>query len=254
MEKFIQQIAKQAGAILKKGFGKKHRLSEKTSRWDFVTQYDLAAEQFLVNKIKRKYPQHGILAEESGGQIEGKKEFWIIDPLDGTRGFARGLPQFTVCIVFVRDDIIERAAVYDPMQSELFYAARNKGAFLNGRRIKVAEELQIDHSFFAYHVPLSQPFGKYRRWLRDLLYKEAMVGTKTTSAQLSGAYVAAGRYDALLMKGLHPWDMAASALLIKEAGGKVTNFSGKPYKWNNDEILAANPIFHQKLLQKTREL
>jgi len=254
MEQFIKKIAKQAGAILKDGFGKEQQISEKTSRWDFVTKYDIAAEQFLIKKIRRKYPDHGIWAEESGNQIVGKKQFWIIDPLDGTRGFAKGLPQFCVCIAFVSNDEIKYSVIYDPIRDELFYAAKGKGAFLNGKRIKVSPESKLFAGFFAYHISLLKPFRKYLKFVRDLLFEETMIGTKTTSGQLSGAYVAMGRYDAFFVKGLQPWDLAAAVLLIKEAGGKVSTLSGKPFKWSDDEVLAANPILHRKIMAKFKVL
>lgn len=253
MDKFIKTIAKQAGAILKAGFGKKQQLTEKTSRWDFVTKYDIASEQFLIKKIRQKYPEHGIFAEESGNSIEGKKDFWVIDPLDGTRAFAKGLPQFCVAIAFVSNNVLKYSVVYDPLRDELFYAAKGKGAYLNGKRIKVSQERELKACFLAYHIDLKDKFRKYRKLARDLLYRETLIGTKTTSGQLSGAYVAAGRYDAFLVKGLKPWDLAASALLIEEAGGKITTLSGKRYLWDHDEILAANPVLYKKLFAKIKK-
>lgn len=245
MEQFIKNLVKGAGAIVRKGYATKMKISRKSGPWDLLTKYDLAADNFIVQKIRRRFPSHGILSEESG-QAGSNKNFWIIDPIDGTTAFTRGIPQFAVCIAFVHLGKITEAAVYNPIADELFYASVGRGATLNGKKIRVADKPELDHAWFAQHN--SRDFSQ-----RPMLLEGSIVPMRTGSMQLSGSYTAAGRYDILISKGLNPWDYAACALIIKEAGGKVTTLEGKPYHWNSDSILAANPKLHRKILKQLRK-
>lgn len=250
MERFIKNLVKGAGKIVRDGFRTELKISHKSGPQDLLTQYDLAADNFIVQRIKRRFPRHGILSEESG-RTGSNKDFWIIDPIDGTTAFTRGLAQFTVCAAFVRHGKLTMAAVYDPMADELFFAQAGKGADINDRRLHVSVLQELDHAWIAEHLSrkaftFSNPF---RKTLVKIIKDHRLVFMRTGSAQLSGCYTAAGRYDILLSKGLNPWDYAASALIIKEAGGKVTTLEGKPYRWNSHSILAASPSLHKKMSQ-----
>src|SRR3990167_4034173 len=144
MEQFIKNLTRGAGAILRDGFRRKFKVKIKSAFYDLVTEYDLLSDKYITERIAKKYPTHGILSEESGHNGK-RKNLWVIDPMDGTHAFAHGVPQFAVSIAFVSNDILKYAALYDPMQDELFYAAKGKGAFVNGKRtsVNIAEKLNF---------------------------------------------------------------------------------------------------------------
>lgn len=248
MQTFITSLVKGAGAIVRKGYQTKLNVFQKSSRWDLVTEYDIAAEKYIMDRIRKKFPDHGLLAEESGHTIKAK-EFWIIDPIDGTGSFIRGLPQFSICLAFVRNNIVTMSAIYDPIGKELFFSERGKGAFLNGKKIFASGKKELDHAWIAHQGRLNKAGSVSWKKVDRVIEREHLVLARTASAQLSGAYTACGRYDILLIQGLNPWDIAASALLLQESGAKVTALTGKPYRWHMDTILAARPKLHMLISQ-----
>src|SRR3989338_7275566 len=157
MERFIKNLAKGAGAIVREGFRTKLKISIKDTPWDLLTEYDLASEKYIIDRIAKKFPNHGILGEESG-QIRSGKHLWIIDPIDGTTAFTRGIAQFAVVISFVKNNNIEMSVVYDPIADELFFAKRGKGAFLNGKKITVSGKSDLDHAWIAPHNRFGQKY------------------------------------------------------------------------------------------------
>lgn len=249
MEKFIKNLAKGAGAILREGFRKKLRLKFKQDFWDVVTQYDLASEDFLVGKIKARYPNHGIISEEGGGgAMTKKKEFWLIDPLDGTRAFSRGLSHFCVSIAFVSRGELKYGAVYAPMDDELFFGQRHKGAFLNNKSISVTKTDSLKYATIALIMGTARTSYKENIFVYDAVLKNKLWPSNVESAALSAVYPAAGRYDIYISKGLYPWDYSAAALILREAGAKVTDFEGRSYQWDSESIMAANPVLHKKIM------
>ncbi|MDP3741489.1 MAG: inositol monophosphatase family protein [bacterium] len=245
MEKFIKSLARGAGKILREGFRTKFKINHKSAPWDVVTEFDLASEKFIMDKIRKKFPTHGIMSEESGLVIKAKN-MWVIDPLDGTRGFSRGLPQYSVSIAFVENNTIKLGAIYDPSHDELFYAKNKKGAFLNNKRIKVHHALELDHTLASLHIAFHNP-------VRSRVYKNAVeqniFPVNLTSIALSAAQVAAGRIETIISAGLNPWDYCAAAIILKEAGAKVTDLKGQPYRWDSKEMVAGNPVIHKKLIK-----
>lgn len=245
MENFIKNLARGAGKILREGFGKKTKVLEKTGYWDVVTEYDLKVDRFVVGKIRTKFPNHGILTEESG-QISKGGTFWILDPIDGTWAFRRGKPQFCTAISLVVNNHLELGAIYDPMVDELFFAKAKRGAFLNGRKIFVTNKPDVYRSNIALDLWLNK---NAPRVFSKLLREEILPPGNLGSAALHLAYCAAGRFDAAVVTGGHSWDYSAGALIMKEAGAKVTDLKGRPYKWNFAEVLAANPRLHSQILK-----
>ena len=248
MEAFIKNLARGAGAILRDGFRKKIKINEKAAFWDVVTQYDLAAEEYIISRIHRKFPGHGIVAEESG-ERGGGKNFWVIDPLDGTRGFSRGIQHFTTCIAFVSGGTIKNSVIYDPMREELFSAARGKGAFLNGRRISVSRTADLPHALLGLYIGI----GAHQ--IRQKIYSRFVASDawhfKTMGGAMTMAYAAAGRADGVVCACINiggPWDLAPAALILREAGAKVTDFKSRPFHWNSREMVAANPVLHKKIM------
>ena len=254
METFIKNLAKGAGAILRGGFRTDIKTKQKTAPWDVVTKYDLASEEFIVRKIRRKYPDHGILSEESG-EIKKSRKFWIIDPIDGTRPFSRGVAQFCVSISFVNHNQIELGCVYDPIADELFFAKRKGGAFLNGKRVHVTSETKPKYADAAILLGSHETTVREKKVIyNNLVIKYNFWPDRVSSAALSGAYVASGRFALYISKGLDPWDYSAAALMLKETGAKVTEFNGRPYKWNSRTIVAANPSLHRILTKELKTL
>lgn len=249
MEKFIKNLARDAGKILRDGFRTELKISYKVASWDIVTQYDTKSEKYIIGRILSKYPRHGIMGEESGHIIK-KNSFWVIDPLDGTRAFSRGMPQFSVSIAFVHNNQIKLGAVYDPMRDEMFFAEDKKGAFLNDQKITVSQAPDFRFAAAAMIMGTHKSTIKDKKFLyNDFVIKYSLWNSKLESAALMAAYTAAGRYDLAVMLHLSPWDYDAGALLLKESGAKVTDLKGKSFRWDFENLLAANPKMHRQALK-----
>ncbi|TBU96880.1 inositol-phosphate phosphatase [Stutzerimonas kirkiae] len=220
-------------------------ISEKDAR-DYVTDVDRAAEQTIVAALRKAYPDHGILGEE-GGHLEGKGDgadyLWIIDPLDGTTNFIRGVPHYAVSIACKYRGRLEHAVVLDPVRQEEFTASRGRGAALNGRRMRVGTRKSLDGALLGTGFPFRDgqldDLDNYLNMFRNLVGQTAGL-RRAGAASLDLAYVAAGRFDAFWEFGLSEWDMAAGALLIQEAGGLVSDFSGGHEFLEKGQIVAGN--------------
>lgn len=222
---------------------------------DFVTEVDRAAEAAIIETLKTAYPDHGILAEESGetaGAVddEGRHEnLWIIDPLDGTTNFIHGFPSYAVSIALVQRGQVTQAVVFDPSRNELFTASRGGGAFLNDRRIRVSRRIRMHDTLIGTSFPAAN--GKRLVQISQLF---GVVSANTSgvrrqgSAVLDLAYVAAGRLDGYYGLGLNPWDMAAGSLLVLEAGGLIGDLSGEQTWMESGEIVATTPKIFPSLL------
>jgi myo-inositol-1(or 4)-monophosphatase len=224
------------------------RVSQKMAN-DFVTEVDQASENIIIDTLLTAYPDHGILAEESG-QTRGNPQsehIWIIDPLDGTTNFIHGFPFYCVSIALQSKGKLEQAVVYDPTRNDLFTSTRGRGAFMNDRRLRVSKRIRLQECLISTGFPF-RPDDDYATYLK--LMSEVMKRTaglrRPGAAALDLAYVAAGFCDGFFETGLHPWDMAAGSLLITEAGGLVGNFTGDADYLHQRECMAANPkIFAQ---------
>ncbi|HET7597944.1 MAG TPA: inositol monophosphatase family protein [Burkholderiales bacterium] len=222
---------------------------------DYVSEVDREAEQAIIRTLREAYPDHSILAEESGAS--GKSEFqWIVDPLDGTANFLHGFPQYAVSIALMQKKIVTQAVIYDPGRNDLFTATRGRGAFLNETRIRVSKRAQMKPSLIGTGFPFRQleHVDAYLAMLRDVMHNSAGV-RRAGAASLDLAYVAAGRLDAFWEIGLSAWDMAAGALLITEAGGLVGDLEGNPGYLESGNILAGTPkVFAQMVQMLARHL
>lgn len=227
------------------------RVNEKRHN-DFVTEVDKAAEQAIIEVLKTAYPDHAILAEESGASANLHDEndnVWIIDPLDGTTNFIHGFPQYCVSIALQQRGQITQAVVYDPTRNDLFTASKGAGAFLNEKRIRVTKRDKLADALIGTGFPYSN-FEKLDEYLKMFrLMTEKCAGLRRPgSAALDLAYVAAGRFDGFFEKGLKPWDIAAGSLLVTEAGGIVGNFAGESdYLYHGDIIAGSPKIFAQMI-------
>ncbi len=234
--------ARRAGDVIVRSLDRVGALtvSEK-GRNDFVSEVDRAAEQVLIAAIRKAYPSHGFLAEESGAQA-GDDYTWVIDPLDGTTNFLHGFPQFAVSIACRHRGRAEVAVVFDPTRGELFTAERGAGTQLDGRRLRVSQRAGLEGAL----VGTGFPYRENRKWLKPYLamlenVMNATAGVRRPgAASLDLAYVAAGRLDAFWEVGLSPWDTAAGNLLITEAGGRVGDFTGGEYR-DGGHLLVGSP-------------
>lgn len=243
------QAARRAGDIAVRALSRLDQLEIRAkARNEYVTQVDQAAEQAILESIRKRYPDHAFLAEESGRS--GEHEFtWIVDPLDGTTNFVHGFPTFSVSIALRRHDTLEVGVVYDPCRQELFTAMRGRGAQLDGKRIRVSERKELDGAL----IGTGFPFRSNTRWMKTYLQMLGSVMENTAgvrrpgSAALDLSYVAAGRLDGFFEFGLEIWDTAAGSLMIQEAGGIVTNLTGKTSHLESGDVLAGNPKVHDAL-------
>jgi myo-inositol-1(or 4)-monophosphatase len=220
---------------------------ETKQRNDYVSEVDREAEARIIQVIQRSYPGHSILAEESGEQKgDAQAPEWIIDPLDGTTNYLHGFPQFAVSIGVRQGHRLEHGVIYDPVREELFTASRGGGAALNNRRIRVSSRRGLDGALLGTGFPYrdDQPGEAYMAMLRDFMRKSAGV-RRPGSAALDLAYLAAGRIDGFWEFGLKPWDIAAGALLVREAGGILGDLRGGEDFLATGDVIGANPkVFH----------
>jgi myo-inositol-1(or 4)-monophosphatase len=219
---------------------------------DFVSDVDRNAEQDIISIIKRAYPEHGFHGEESGEHNPDSDYIWVIDPLDGTTNFLRGIPHYAVSIGCLLNGKLEYAVVYNPVTREEFTASRGYGAQLNGKRLRVTSRASLDGALVGTGIPFrhhkEELLPGYLKTLGELASKTAGI-RRPGSAALDLAYVAAGRYDAFWEMGLKPWDMAAGALLVTEAGGLVSDFSGGNDFLQSGNIVCGNPKCFKQVLQ-----
>jgi myo-inositol-1(or 4)-monophosphatase len=248
---YIENLARQAGAILRAGYDKEHQVGYK-GVIDLVTEVDHQSEKFLLGEVQKDFPDHHIFSEESG-IIQGNAEHtWYIDPLDGTVNYAHQIPIFCVSIAYASHSDLTMGAVYDPMRDEMFLAERGKGAFLNGKPLGVSSATELQRSLLVTGFP-------YNAWNtpQDNFANFARFGRLTQgvrrlgSAALDLSYVAAGRFDGFWEMSLNPWDVAAGGLICEEAGARVTSVDGGPdYISPPQSILAATPGIHARMLEE----
>jgi myo-inositol-1(or 4)-monophosphatase len=243
------RAARRAGDLIVKSLSRLDSLKvDSKGRNDFVTDIDRKAEADIIATIRRSYPQHAILAEESGRS--GEDEFvWIIDPLDGTTNFLHGFPTFAVSIAVEQKGRLQHAVVYDPMRQEFFTASRGDGAQLEGKKIRVSSQRSLEGALIGTGFPFraGAHVDEYLAMLKAVMSTAAGV-RRPGAASLDLAYVAAGRIDGFWEFGLSPWDTAAGTLLIQEAGGRVGTPSGAEYSLGAN-IVAGNPKVYEALLE-----
>ena len=225
---------------------------------NFVTEVDINAEQEIIYHLRKAYPDHAILGEESGLSGSEDAEYrWIIDPLDGTTNFVRGIPHFAVSIACMHKGTLEHAVIVDPVRREEFTASRGRGAQLNGRRIRVSNLGSLEGALLGTGIPFKdhcdEKLAPYSKTL-ELLAGQCAGIRRAGAASLDLAYVAAGRLDAFWEMGLAPWDMAAGALLVREAGGLVADIDTSDNYLDSGNIVCGNPKCFKAVLQVVKPL
>lgn len=247
------KAARRAGSVINQASQNLDLLTvSKKTHSDFVSEVDGAAEEAIIKVLLSTYPDHAILAEESGHQGDAKQsEYqWIIDPLDGTTNFLHGFPKYSVSIALKHKGVLTHAVVYDPTNNELFTASRGGGAYLNNKRLRVSKRTRLEDCLIGTGLPFRDltHMDAYIAMLVDIIPRTVGV-RRPGSAALDLAYVAAGRYDGFWEIGLAPWDMAAGCLMITEAGGLVGDLEGNATQLESGQIVAGNPKVFGQLLQ-----
>ena len=259
MNTIALRAARKAGELIVRSTEQLDRIDvESKSANDFVTEVDFAAEKEILYHLTKAYPDHGFLAEESGASGNPESEYrWIIDPLDGTTNFIRGIPHFAVSIACEYRGKTEHAVVLDPVRREEFVASRGRGAQLNGRRIRVSKLTSLEGALLGTGIPFKERQGEhlteYTQSLHNLAGQCAGI-RRAGAAALDLAYVAAGRLDAFWEIGLAEWDIAAGDLLVREAGGLVSDFNGNAGYMASGNIVCGSPKCFKAVLQVTRPL
>jgi myo-inositol-1(or 4)-monophosphatase len=238
--------AQEAGRILLEEFSRPPQISYKGDV-DLVTQADKRSENAIVSRLTKYFPEHSIAAEEGTGKEKSSDFRWHVDPLDGTTNFAHGYPCFSVSIALSENDTMLAAVVFNPVYNELFAAAHGEGATLNGKKISVSKNSTLATSLLCTGFPVHNRQGSPNlQYYGDFTMASHGV-RRDGSAALDLAFVAAGRFDAFWEFGLKKWDTAAGILLVTEAGGRVSDFEGKPYKLGGPLVLATNGLIHDEM-------
>jgi len=248
---FAKRLAREAGQIQREHYEGDFEIRTKSTGIDLVTDVDQACERLIIDAIQTERRGDAILAEEGGGTDDPNAEWrWVIDPLDGTTNYAHGYPRFCVSIGIERRGVATLGVVYDPLLDELFSAQRGRGATLNDRPLRVSAEARLDHAMlatgFAYdvHSSLEDNLDHFTAFV-----KTVQAIRRDGSAALNLCYVAAGRFDAFWELKLHPWDVAAGLLIVEEAGGRASDFSGRQSETTDREIVASNGPLHDAMLK-----
>ncbi len=243
-----EKAAREAGEVLRANLGKVKEITFKGKN-SLVTEVDKLSEDIIIDSIKRTFPSHDVFAEESGRRSTSSEYVWIIDPLDGTTNYAHGYPFFSVSIALEIGGAVKAGLVYDPVKDEMFSAELGQGAFMNGEPICVSRSDRLDESHLVtgFVHDDARMVEENLRHFGDFIWRARAV-RRDGSAALDLCYVACGRFDGFWELGLNPWDTAAGALIVEEAGGRVTNFTGDEYSIYVREILASNSGIHSEMM------
>jgi len=250
----VEAIAREAGALLMSHLAR-HIGFEYKGEVDLVTEADRASEKLIVERLRTRWPDYGIVGEE-GTRTASEAEYrWYVDPLDGTTNFAHGYPVFCVSIALVyREEELLAGVLYDPTRDEMFSAERGQGATLNGKALHVSRTASLSESLLGTGFPSHKRHQNPNIHFYHQITLRSHGVRRAGSAALDLANVACGRYDGFWEFNLNPWDTAAGVLLVEEAGGRVTRFDGTPYRLDSREVLASNGLIHEKLMKNFSEI
>lgn len=245
----LMLAAREAGAIIKQYFQGDFNVDNKDTINNLVTEVDTKAEAKIISVIKETFPEHSIISEEVGELLQKSEYKWIIDPIDGTVNFAHGIPICCVSIGLLHHDEMLMGAVYNPMMNELFFAEKGKGAYLNDKPIKVSEKSDFRKAFLVTGFPYKWPkTNEHPIKVFERIILEGLPVRRLGSAAIDLCWVACGRFDGFWEYNLNPWDVSAGYLIVLEAGGRVTDFSGSDCTVFDKETLATNGLIHNSLL------
>ena len=244
----LEAIARDAGALLMGHFARHIRIEYK-GEVDLVTEADRASEKLIVERLRARWPEHGIVGEEGTRTLPDAEYHWYVDPLDGTTNFAHGYPVFCVSIALARSDgQLDVGVLYDPTRDEMFAASRGGGAKMNGATIHVSQTTALAESLLGTGFPSHKRHKNPNIHFYHQITLRSHGVRRAGSAALDLANVSCGRYDGFWEFNLNPWDTAAGVLIVQEAGGTVTRFDGSPFRLDSREVLATNGIIHRELI------
>jgi myo-inositol-1(or 4)-monophosphatase len=250
---FAQNLARQAGKLLAEKLTRHNQIYYKGTI-DLVTEADKMSEKLILAEISRRYPEHGILSEESAQKNEQATMRWIIDPLDGTTNYAHGFPFFCVSIALENEGVVVLGVIYDPTRDDLFTAERAGGAYCNGRKLHVSSVNDLSRSLLATGFPYDIRVSKDNNLnFFNAMAVKAQAIRRAGAAALDLAYLAAGRFDGLWELKLKPWDTAAGCLMVTEAGGVISDMAGKKWHLNSPNLLASNGLISEQMLDVFRK-
>ena len=248
-----EAIARQAGAVLMEGYGKVQDIQYKGAI-DLVTEFDKRSEEVILPFIQKEFPGHAILAEESGHHYSASEYQWVIDPLDGTTNFAHGIPIFSVSIALLKNNFPIVGIVYDPLRDEMFSAEIGRGAMLNDQPIQVSTHVELGQAVLSTGFPYdiqTNPQNNFAHFVH--LQRRTRAVRHLGSAALDCTWTAMGRLDGYWEFGVKPWDVGAGALIVREAGGRVTNADGNEDFLSTASIVVSNGLLHESLLRLLSE-
>lgn len=249
MKELLTEVAKKAGDKLLEHFNKDAALIKmRGSSKGVVTKYDEVVDEFIAETIWGEYPNHSMLTEEKGFVEKGSEYVWIVDSIDGTANFAAGNPLFSLCVALMKDDELIFGAINAPAINEFYFAEKGKGAFLNGEKIQVSTSSKLDESY-VFMCEGGEKNRKRTLGLVNAVYPNTTDLRKIGSGGIEAAWVALGRGDAHVTTSIEPWDVAAGVLLVKEAGGKVTDFKGGEWKREKSDLVFSNGRIHEQILE-----
>ncbi len=239
--------AKEAGNVILSHFGSQRQITHK-SKGNLVTDADILSEKFILELLKDEYPDCDILSEESNSSAPLTDYTWIVDPLDGTNNYTFGIPFFCINIALVKGEDILLGVTYDPVRKELFRAEKGRGAYLNDSAIQVSTKDSLQASLVGFDLGYSHERGEEMLDIANKLWGQVHCVRLLGSSSLGLAYVACGRINLYFHRYLFPWDVASGLLLIREAGGEITDWQGKPASFRTIEIIASNHRLHQEFM------
>jgi len=246
-------IVRKAGAVVKEGYGNVRHIRQKGAI-DLVTEFDVRSEEIIISSLQKEFPEHAILAEESGSGTKVSEYQWVIDPLDGTTNFAHGIPIFSVTMSLMKDNSPIVGVVYDPLRDEMFSAELGHGATLNNDAIHVSSQVDLGHAVISTGFPYdlrTNPQNNLAQFVHFQLRTQAV--RHLASAALDCAWTAMGRLDGYWEFGTKPWDVGAGALIVQEAGGRVTSVAGDDDFIVDETIVVSNSLLHGQMLRVLRE-
>ncbi|MBL7054357.1 inositol monophosphatase [Candidatus Woesearchaeota archaeon] len=252
MKQTAIKAAKVAGKVMLDNYGNIGKISFKESKKSLLTQIDLKSEKAIIETIKKKFPGHNIISEESGTQNQNSEYSWIIDPIDGTTNYAQNIPNFCVSIALAKNKKVILGVVYEPLRKELFFAEKGKGAFLNKKKIKVSDKKNMDDAIFGFSIPSETQVSVNTLHRIAEIFPLVRGIRNSGSAALNLCSVACGRYDSYFSKFINSWDVAAGFLIVEEAGGQVTDLKNKLWDISKKQIAASNKKLHDKVLNLLR--
>jgi len=251
MKSLILKAAKAAGKVILKDYGNVGNFKFKAPR-SIVTKTDILSEQIIMKTVRKKFPNHNFLTEESGSIIRESEYTWIVDPIDGTTNFVSNIPQFAVSIALAKNDEVMMGVVYNPCTKDLFIAEKGKGSYLNGKRLHVSKKNNLKDGVLAFSLPSDTKLARKSLSFLDRSFGTFRALRNFGSAALNMCYIAQTKFDMYYSFNIKAWDIAAANLIVEEAGGKVSNINNKKWKLDDDTIVASNKTLHNKFIELLR--